>query len=107
MGSRDNHPGISAHGGGDKGNTRGRQGAENLDIDPHGADPGGKGVFDHVARKPGVLADNDLVALGLAFDDKGNRPADLHGDFRGHGIDIGDSAYAVGSKEFSHGWFLV
>jgi hypothetical protein len=43
----------------------------------------------------------------LVFDDKGNGPAELHGDFRGHGVGVGHTANAVGSEEFFHRLFLV
>ena len=58
----DHHAGIGPHGGGDKGDARRRQRADQQHIHPHGADPGGQGIFEHVAGLPGILADDDPVS---------------------------------------------
>jgi hypothetical protein len=64
--------------------------------------PAAQGIFQHVARQPGVLADDDTVAMGAVLDQKGDGAAHLHGDFGGHRVGVGLTADAVGAEQGSH-----
>ena len=77
-----------------------------MHVDPHGADPGCQGIFKHIPGQSGVLANDDTVAVFMVFDQKGDSPPDLHGDFRGHGMDVGHPPDAVGAEKLSHMIFL-
>ena len=101
MGGRNDHPGVGPHGMGDVGDARGGQRAQQHDIHPHGADAGGNGVLQEVARKAGVFAHHDAVPAGAVFDHIGQGPSQLQGHLGGHGIDVGHPSNPVGAEKMS------
>ena len=91
---------IGAHARGEMGHRGCGNGPGEDHVSAHRADPRGEGGFDHVAGKPGVLADEDP---GWVLDaHRGHRDrglADAEGHFRGHGLLVRHAAHAVGAEQ--------
>ncbi len=75
MGGGNDHPGVGPHGGGDVGDARGGKRPQQHGVHPHGADARDHGVFQEVARDPGVFAHDDAVPARAELDDVGQGPA--------------------------------
>ncbi len=72
-----------------------RDRAEQEHVEASGGESGNQGVFQHVAGKPGVLADHHPVAMVSPTEDRADRNADPHGEIRGHGKLVGLTTNAV------------
>ena len=64
----DDDAGVGAQAAGDVGDAGRRQRADEQHVHAHRKDAGGNGVFEHVAGKPRVLADDDFVAAAVPRD---------------------------------------
>jgi hypothetical protein len=95
----DDDSGVGPHRLGDEGDPRRGKRAAEEDVDAHGADARGDGGLQHVAGQPGVLADDDAVAVGAGADLPGQRTAELERHLGGDGVDVGDAADPVRPEE--------
>ena len=102
MGGRDHDAGVGPEAPGHVGHSRGRQGADQQHVYPHREQSRSDGVFQHVAGKPRVLADDDLVfVLGAGIqllEDMGHGFPQLQRRLRRHRFDVGASPHAIGSE---------
>src|SRR5581483_5751509 len=86
----------------EKGDRRGGKRTDQKNVDPHRADPGGQGRFQHISRNPGIFADDDPVPPRFVLENMRGGAAKLHRHLTGHRIDIGNTPNAIGSKKFTH-----
>ena len=94
---------IGAHGAGQHADGGRGTRADQTHIHAGRGESAHHGVFDHIARQSGVLADDDhMSALALA-DEGADGPAQLQGDFGGHGRLVRPTADAVSAKILFHG----
>ena len=102
----DDDAGIRAQAARDVGDARRRQRPDEQHVHAHRKDAGDEGVFQHVAGKPRVLADDDLVrcrdraAAVQLFENVRGGAAELQRGFRGDRFDVGRAANAVGAEDF-------
>ncbi len=76
------HAEIGAHRAGQHGHGRRRHRAEQQHVHADGGEAGDQGIFDHVAGKPGVLADHHAVAIVAVLEHKTSRLSDFHRQIR-------------------------
>ena len=102
----DDDAGVGAQAARDVGDAGRRQRADEQHVHAHRKDAGGDGVFEHVAGKPRVLADDDFVPAAAArlafevFEDVRGGAAELERGFGGDRFDVGRAADAVGAEDF-------
>jgi len=82
MRSGNHHAEIGAHRLGQHRHRRRRHRAEQQHIHADRGEAGHHRVFDHVAGKPGILADHDTVAMIAALEHQSGRLPDLERQFR-------------------------
>ena len=100
----DHHADIGAQRTRQEGDGGGRQRAELENVHAHGGEARHQGVFDHIARQAGILADHDAVAMLAAGEDAARRHAGLHRHFRRELGGVDAATDAVGAKIFAgHG----
>ena len=92
------HTRIRAHAARQKSDPGRRQGPHQNDIDAHGTYTGGQRLLEHIARKAGILPDQNLVPTGATSKNMGDRPAEAKGDLTGHRVGVGHTAHTVGAK---------
>ena len=68
---------------------------------PVEVNPGNKGVLDHIAGKPRVLADHDAVSMFAALECEADSHADLHRDIGCHRIGVCLPANTICAKIFA------
>ena len=100
---RDHDAEVGAHGARQHGDRRRRHRAEQQHVHADRGEPGDQGVFDHVARKPRILADHHPVAMVAAAKHHARGLADPQRKL-GRDHAIGAAADAVGAKIFSNSW---
>ena len=98
---RDHHPQVGAHRAGEHGDGRGRHRPELQHVHAHGGEAGDQRRLDHVAGKPGVLADHDAMAVLAAAEDEAGCLPDLERQL-GRDHAIGAAANAVGTEIFAN-----
>ena len=98
----------------DVGHARRRQRPDEQHVHAHRKDAGRDGVFEHVAGKPRVLADDDLVPAAAArlafevFENVRGGAAQFERGLGGDGFNVGRAADAVRAEDFfggTHGFF--
>ena len=105
VGGGDDDAGVGAEGAGDVGDAGAGEGADEDDVNAHGKDAGGKGVFEHVTGEAGVLSDDDAVAQTIAgltgevAEDVGGGAAELEGGLGGDRFHVGAATDAVGAED--------
>ena len=95
---RDHHADICPQFAGQQGNGRSGHRPEQHHVHADAGKACDHGIFQHVARKPGVLADDHAVAVVTAKKAPAGRLADLHCRGGGHRTGIGAPANAIGTK---------
>ncbi len=104
----DHDPGVGAHAHREVGDRRRRHRPAQQHAPAHRGHPGGDRGLEHVAGEARVLADQHAgrVPLGAARDER-DGAAEGERQLRGHGVDVGHPADAVGAEERpprGHGW---
>ena len=109
MRSGDDDAGVGAQAAGDVRDPGRGHRANEQNVHTHREDAGGKGILKHIARKPRVFAQDNLVPApptGLAFEgleDMAGGAAEFECRFRGDRLDVRCSANAVGAEDFPGG----
>lgn len=110
--SGEDDAGIGAKRSRDVGHTRCRKGADQQGIAPQRGEARDHGIFEHVTREAGVLADDDfqfsMAGLGaVVTENMGGGTAQLESGLGCYRLDIRSAPNAVGSKKFFrvHGLF--
>ena len=85
----DHHARVGTHGRGDEGDARGRQRPHQHDVGPGRDDPGLERALQHVAREPGVLADDDAAPSTRSGELARHRTAQTQSHLGGHGWLVG------------------
>ena len=102
----DDDAGVGAQAARDVGDAGRRQRADEEHVHAHRKDAGRDGVFEHVARKARILADDDFVAAVSArlafeiFENVRGGAAEFQRGFSGDRFNIGRAANAVGAEDF-------
>ena len=105
VGGGEDNAGVRPQRACDVGHAGGRQRTDQHGIAAERGEPCDHRVFEHVAREPGVLADDDLeppaVVGGPGFGEHmRRRAAELQCGFRRHRLDVGGAAHAVRAEKF-------
>jgi hypothetical protein len=100
---RNHHAEVGPQAARQHGDGRRRQRPDQHDIHAGTNEPGGHRRLDHVAGKPGVLADDDAVPVDATGEAQpgGLAQAQRHGG--GHGIGVGLATNAVGAEKAALG----
>ena len=97
VGGRDHHPEIGAHRAREHSDRRGRNWTRKQHVHADRGEAGDQRGLDHVAGKPGILADEHAVAMVAATKDQPRRLPDPKRQFRRNRA-VGAAADAVGAK---------
>ena len=99
---------IGAQGARDIGDAGSGQRADHKHIHAQRSDPGDKRIFQHVAGEPGVLAEHNLWSRAARMrariefhENMCGGATELKRGLRRDGLDIGDAANAIRSKNLS------
>jgi hypothetical protein len=95
----DHDPGIGAHAGGDEGDGRRRQRADQHDVGAGGDDARLERTLEHVAGQAGVLADHHPAALVALAEVLGHRATERQRHLGSHGVLVRDTADAVRAEQ--------
>jgi hypothetical protein len=104
--SGDDDASVGAETAGHVSDTGSRKWADEEDIDAHREDAGRDGILKHVAGKPGILADNDLVLSAAAsldvkvLEDMSSGAPDFEGGLGSDGFDVGGATHTVSTEDF-------
>ena len=99
---RDHHPQIGAHRPGEKAHRRRRHRPQQQHIHPGRGQTRRQRIFQHIARKPRILADdNPMRRTAVAAEEPPCRGPKAQRHFRGHRIGIGAPAHAIGAKKLA------
>ena len=113
--SSENDAGIGAERTSDVRHARRWQRTNHQHIYAHRKHTGGNGVFEHITREPCVFPDDDAMPAESArqwyifLEHIRRRAPELERSFGGDRFDVGNAAYAVGSKKFptnAVGWWI-
>ena len=81
------------------GDGRGRERADQHDVHAHRHKAGGQRGLEHVAGKPGVLADDEEVFVGPVLEAFTDRHRHFQRRLRRHRFTIGSPADPIGTEE--------
>ena len=98
VGGADDDPGVTAHGGGERGYRGRRQRPRKENVAACGIDSGSECGLEHIPRPARVLADENLESGSVVRQGGNERLAQIEGDIDGHGKLVGKAADAVCSE---------
>ena len=98
---RDNDADIGAQAARQHRDRRGRQRPDQHHVHAHRDEAGGQRRLEHVARKPGVLADDDEMLVRAVFEAFADRHRHFERGFRRHRLDVGSAADPVSAEELA------
>ena len=106
VGGAEDDAGVGAQGACEVGDAGCGQRAEEKNVHAQGHDAGCEGIFEHIAGKAGVFADDDDGAAVGAMsarlcEDMGGSATKFEGGLGGDWFEIGDAADAVGAEDFA------
>ena len=93
----DHHPEVATHRARQHRHRRRRGRAEQQYVHADRGETGDERIFDHIAGKPGVLADDHAVTVFAALEHQPRRLADLQSEFSGD-LGVRAAANAVGAE---------